>query len=287
MIARYLLPALALGLAGCTTVSGTGTETLPAGSRYVAMGSSFAAGAAIGPDKPGSPQRCSRTTNNYPALLAARLGLVLDDQTCGGATTAHILGPWNELPAQIAAVDANTRLVTLTIGGNDLNYAGNLFMASCEQGRTYEVAGYRIPCTPPKAPGEESYARLEATLREIARQVKARAPQASLVFVQYVTLVPEKPCAAANLPLAYASLNREIGLRLAAITVRVARETGSRLLAADRLSGRHTTCDPVPWSNGMTTEIDLAKGAPWHPNATGHQEIARALARMFKTAPGV
>lgn len=284
MIVRCLLPLLALGLAGCAAASGPGA--LPAGSRYVAMGSSFAAGAAIGPEKPGSPQRCSRTVNNYPSLLAARLGLALDDQTCGGATTAHILGPWNELPAQIAAVDANTRLVTLTIGGNDLNYAGNLFMASCEQGRTYEVAGYKIPCTPPKAPGEESYARLEAALRDIAHQVKARAPQASLVFVQYISLVPEKPCAAANLPAAYAALNREIGRRLAAITARVAGETGARLLAADSLSSKHTACDRVPWSNGMTTEIDLAKGAPWHPNATGHHEIAKALAGMLKVSSG-
>lgn len=50
------------------------------------------------------------------------MGLNLVDVSCGGATTAHILGAWSELAPQIDAVTSDTKLVTVTIGGNDLNY---------------------------------------------------------------------------------------------------------------------------------------------------------------------
>ena len=94
----------ALALAGCATAPAEDNPGLLPGARYVAMGSSFAAGAGIGPIREGTPPRCGRTTNNYPTLLAARLDLALDDQSCGGAKTAHITGAWNELAPQIDAL---------------------------------------------------------------------------------------------------------------------------------------------------------------------------------------
>ena len=48
---------------------------LPEGARYVAMGSSFAAGPGVGPNTPDTPARCGRGTLNYPNLVAQRLKL--------------------------------------------------------------------------------------------------------------------------------------------------------------------------------------------------------------------
>ena len=62
----------------------------PAGSKYVAMGSSFAAGPGITTPDEGTPARCTRSKDNYARQLARRRGLKLTDVSCSGATTAHM-----------------------------------------------------------------------------------------------------------------------------------------------------------------------------------------------------
>src|SRR3954469_7795079 len=99
--------------------------------RYVALGSSFAAGPGLGRRMPGSPRRAGRSTINYAHLYAARAGLDLRDVTFTGATAAALLdGQDRAGPPQIEAVTADTSLVTLTCGGNDVGYIGRLIVGS-------------------------------------------------------------------------------------------------------------------------------------------------------------
>lgn len=266
--------ALLAASAACAPLPNAASVPLPAGTRYVALGSSFASGPLLGPPKPGSPARCARSAPNYPTLLAARLELTLIDVSCGGATTLHVLGPWNELPAQIDSVTTDTRLVTLSIGGNDLGYVAGLIAASCRAGAPYRPG----PCAARTVPAEQDFARLESNLREIVRQVAIRAPDARFVMVQNILLVAPKPCAAVTIDPADAAASRAIGRRIAAITAKVARETRTMLLSSDVLSRRHTACSAEPWSNGMVPGYDGSKGAPWHPNAAGMKAVADALA---------
>jgi lysophospholipase L1-like esterase len=106
------------------TAVATGSSTLSPGARYVAIGSSYAAGFGIRPLEPGSGA-CGRSEVDYPHLVAAKLRLQLDDVSCGGAVTANALDtPQGSTRPQIDAVTPQTRLVTLTIGGNDVNYVG-------------------------------------------------------------------------------------------------------------------------------------------------------------------
>ena len=75
--------------------------------RYVALGSSMAAGPGIRPRAAGSPLRAGRSARNYPHLVAERAGLDLIDVTYSGATTANILRePQHGTPPQIDALDA-------------------------------------------------------------------------------------------------------------------------------------------------------------------------------------
>src|ERR1700728_4596927 len=104
---------------------------IPPGSRYVAMGSSFAAGPGLPTRVPGSPRRAGRSTGNYAHLLARALGLDLHDVTFSGVTTGDLLSPSaTGQPAQLDAVTPDTALVTITAGGNDVGYVGRLTLAS-------------------------------------------------------------------------------------------------------------------------------------------------------------
>ena len=256
-------------------------EPLPAHARYVSMGCSFAAGPGLQPIRTGGVIRCGQSAANYASLLAAQLDLALEDRSCGGATTAHILGPWNELPPQLDAVTPETRLVTITIGGNDLNYVGNLFAASCKPGEGFAMGAQTVPCPAMKLPVEADFEKLEANLREIVRQVAVRAPRARLVFVQYVSLVPDRACPAAQISAENARDLKAIAARLTAITARVAHAGGALVLSADRLSRHHTPCDPQPWSVGLPRQFDRNQDAPWHPNHAGMIAIADGLAKLL------
>lgn len=99
--------------------------------QYVALGSSFAAGFGLGARDPGSALVCMRSSNGYPQQLARSLGLSLVDRSCSGAKASHVLrGGQFFLGPQIDAVGAQTELVTITVGGNDVHYVGDLsFMA--------------------------------------------------------------------------------------------------------------------------------------------------------------
>lgn len=267
-----------IGLMACTHNL---AAQLPQGAHYVNMGSSFAAGSGTGPAPPGSVQRCYQSTANYAHLLAERLHLALDDVSCGGAASAHLIGPWNELPAQVEAVTGATQLVTITIGGNDLAFVANLVAASCEQGESIRAAGMVLPCPASHQVSEEAYTRLETNMGELARQIAARAPDARIIFVQYVTLVPQTQCANSRLSEAEATDLRTIATRLAAITARVAEENRAMVLRIDAMSRDHTPCDAAPWSVGLPSDYNEADGAPWHPNRRGMAVIAEKLEEML------
>lgn len=258
-----------LALLGCAHA------TEPASSRhYVALGSSYAAGTAIGGIKPGTPERCGRSPLNYAKLLAERLHLDLSDASCGGATTAHVLGPWDELPAQVAALRLDTALVTVTVGGNDVGFVRNLFAASCSDGPD---------CPQPMAVTEQDWAEMEAGLRRIVAEIRARSPKARIVLVDYLTVVPAgRTCAALKLDEAEAGAAAIAAERLAATTAKVARETGSNLIPASRYSASHTACDAEPWT---VASPGSASGTPWHPNAAGHAALVTALAELLGDQP--
>ena len=99
--------------------------------RYVALGSSMAAGPGIPPRAKDAPWRPGRSAANYPHLVAQRLGLDLVDVTYSGATTAYVLTDrQHSAPPQASVLDGTEALVTVTIGGNDVGYVPMLMAAA-------------------------------------------------------------------------------------------------------------------------------------------------------------
>ncbi len=102
----------------------------PAGKSYVALGDSYSAGFGLTPYGDEPAPGCFQADQNYPHLVAESLGLVLDDRTCSGAVTANIrdtpqptITGAGTAPVQSDALSADTDIVTVTIGGNDLGFA--------------------------------------------------------------------------------------------------------------------------------------------------------------------
>lgn len=292
------LGALALG--GCTAADHPRTEAPPPAPHYVAMGSSFAAGPGVTQSADSPPNRCTRSADNFAHQLARKRGLELVDVSCGGATTEHILGPWAELPPQIDALTADTALVTITIGGNDLGYIGSLMTDSCnvqsQQGKPrLPICEMMIAYAAKNAPGntqqrlavpaptEEGWRRTEERMERIAQEVHRRSPNARLIFVDYFTVLPESGlCDQTPLSAEIATRGRAIAARLADLTAAVARRTGAGLIKASVLSRDHDACSATPWITGFLPPSGAPDGmafAPYHPNLAGMTGVAEALDR--------
>ncbi|MDO9608025.1 MAG: SGNH/GDSL hydrolase family protein, partial [Brevundimonas sp.] len=178
---------------------------------YVALGSSFAAGPGVGERDPDSPLLCLRSATDYPHLLARRRDLVLSDVTCSGATVSHILRGGQFLqPAQIDAIGPKTRLVTITIGGNDVAFIANLYAWSCQNRPEGLTPFWRLAVCREK-PWDQVDAAL-ATLPEamdaMMKIIRRQAPQARIVLVDYVSVLPAAGRCPHRLPLSEVQLER-------------------------------------------------------------------------------
>ncbi|MBW4076978.1 MAG: hypothetical protein HIU84_00385 [Acidobacteria bacterium] len=90
-----------------------------AASTYVALGDSYTSGAGLSPYLAGS-SGCSRSPKAYPEDVARVLaGPHLDFVACSGATIAQIMRQVHRANVSLA----NSSLVTLTAGGNDVAFS--------------------------------------------------------------------------------------------------------------------------------------------------------------------
>ena len=155
----------------------------PAGRpEYVALGSSFAAGAGLGPLQTHSPLLCARSVGGYPQQLARLRRLSIVDMTCGGAVTRHLLhgGQFFQGP-QLRAVTAETRLVTISVGGNDIGYVGDLSLLAARRSDTAFGWLVRSTWTGPKPLAQRDFAGLRRDLLATLAAVHRQAPKATVV----------------------------------------------------------------------------------------------------------
>ena len=114
-------------------------------NRYVALGDSVAAGVGLNydPNASAEDKACVRSTQAYAAVLQARSheSLQLTNLACSGATTADLTGSQNAGGLSIAPqldaafADGTPRLITMTIGANDLHWSDLItqcYVASCD-----------------------------------------------------------------------------------------------------------------------------------------------------------
>ena len=250
--------------------------------QYVALGSSFAAGIGLGERVVGSPLVCQRTVNSYPQTLARLTGTSLVDMTCSGATTRHVVsGGQVFLGPQLDGLGPDTQLVTITIGGNDISYVGDLtFLAARKSngltGRAARLFGSGSDITAPR-----DYAKLLADLRGMLQQIKQRSPHARIVLVTYPQIMPPSgTCAKLALSGAEVAAMRAVGDRLAEVTAEAAAQEGAILVDMQRIGAEHHACSAQPWVNGW---VDPA-GTPFHPTKAGAKAMAGAIRQALTLA---
>lgn len=246
---------------------------------YVALGSSFAAGIGIGERAPGSPMICMRTTGGYPDKVAARLDLKLVNMACSGSTATHILrGGQVFLPPQLAAVGPNTRLVTVTTGGNDVGYIGDLTVMADSFGPMGKWIYGDV-----KPAAARAYASVTRNLVEIAKHVRKVAPAAKIVIVNYpVVLPPAGNCAALGIDDRQAAISREVATRLDTATRDAAQQARAILVDAASASAGHDACAVTPWVHGARP----VEGVAFHPGEAGAANIAATIVDALHATAG-
>ncbi len=273
--------AFALALAGLSVLVVQGKRPPNSTAQYVALGSSFASGFGLGPRLPGSPYACLKSSNGYPQQLAKMLNLSLTDMTCSGATTTHILhGGQYFLGPQVDALSNNTQLVTLTTGGNDVSYIGDLTLLAARS--RAGVTGSLLRLWPKKLkPAEDrAFPKLGEVLLATLQEIRRRAPHARIVVVTYPAILPfSGTCPKLGINDADAVPMRQVGELLAQVTRVSAQEAGVNVVDMANLSAGHDACAAVPWVNGAAP----AQGAKFHPTLAGASVTAAEIRKVLPT----
>ena len=244
----------------------------------------MAAGPGIQPRADKSPRAAGRSARNYPHLVARDLGLDLVDVTFSGATTAHVLTDSQRgAPPQVDTLDGTESLVTVTIGGNDVGYVPMLFAAGLPGfTRSIPVLGAWLRALLDPATRESALSEVADSLVEVGRTLRRRAPDATVLFVDYLTLLPPEGVPAPPLRESDAAHGRRVAAGLARLTAEAAAATGCGLVTAAEGSRAHHAWSPDPWTTRFGWPVPR-RPAPLHPNAEGMRAVADMVVAAVRT----
>ncbi|WP_416979863.1 SGNH/GDSL hydrolase family protein [Streptomyces sp. T028] len=258
-----------------------------------ALGSSFAAGPGI---EPIANRAAGRSARNYPHLVARRLGAELTDLTVSGATTENVLDApqrrmRREFPPQLEGVPSDADLVTITVGGNDLDYIGSMFMLGIA-GRlssspwTRPLRAVLLPGPDVPNPTAETIERATARLCQVVEAARGRTPGARILLVDYLKVIGPgtRPSRAAPFDEAGIDALRRLGETVSQIFGAAASRSGAELVRMGELSRGHALGSADPWVSGLPDRLrHLGKVAPFHPTAEGMRSVADAVVEHLKT----
>ncbi|MFF1309065.1 SGNH/GDSL hydrolase family protein [Streptomyces sp. NPDC058307] len=252
-----------------------------------ALGSSYAAGPGI---EPVADRRAHRSARNYPQLLAERLGAALTDLTVSGATTETITSTpqrvgFRTFAPQLDGLPADADLVTVTAGGNDLQYIGSMvrlaLAARFSSRRLSRPLGSMLRRDGVPRPSPADIDRAVTGLVRVVEEVRGRARDARVILVDYLTVVgPDTGyCRATPFDETTREEFRRLGGQVADVFTRAATRTGAELVAMGPRSRDHALGSPHPWVTGLPERLSRSglTGA-FHPNSAGMRAVAGAIA---------
>ena len=291
-----LLSAITVGLAtALAPIAAHAAPEVPAAAPgttdYAALGDSYAAGYGIASrfELSGTiAQLCARSSKAYPVRLDDNrtTSPSFDFAACSGAITTDIMAPqslWGgaSAPAQDSALAADTDVVTLTVGGNDIGFgdAARCLQSSapgCTLLSTRIADGLAALATPgqtsiadPVSGGTVTVTGLPTVLADILW----RAPNAQVYVSNYPVLL-------AGCGSAYDSLN-QANETLNSVIEQVTTATGATaprvhfVDVADAFAG-HDVCSTDPWISSTNL----------HPTIAGQVGFANAFRKEMRSTSG-
>lgn len=298
-------PSLSLlGAAVLTTTAVVGSapaHAVPAAPTYVALGDSYSslpADATVGASQ--HERACGRSSHNYPKLVAASLGLAPDalrDNTCGGATTRDAFagqhagsaktGYYDAAP-QLDGITPATRLVTVSLGGND----GALYLSTLESCAVApRSAAVRCTADQRTRPARLSdgavasrLAQITAANGRIIRAVRERSPRARILVVGYPAIFAGDRTCAAIAPFRSTSIpwmRSILTERLNGAVRRAAVNAHAEYVDMEAPSKGHELCSARPWINGVD---EVPRAAALHPFPEEGEAVATAVTAAVRAS---
>ncbi len=298
--------ARALGvLAVAGVLTACGGPASPAGPKpqMVVLGDSYASGEGDGHYDPATgtiTDRCHRSSAAAGLRAGTKLGFAVRSVACSGAVLADLTrqSPRSGEPTQLTALNAATRLVWISGGGNDVGFASlasSCFIPSRDCQAAASLARGRLPA-------------VQSDLRRALTAVRSAAPHAVIVVEQYPALVGRADTPAdvtrcgrrgvsANSDTLGAAESVQEALANATATTVQTLDTSDHQHGAPGLVvhgtptfGEHGVCSADPWVGLPTFAAAVAHDRGiLHPTAVGQQAMADALVADVRAGhvPGV
>ncbi|MGH2802633.1 MAG: SGNH/GDSL hydrolase family protein [Thermoleophilaceae bacterium] len=229
------------------------------------------------------PFGCLKSNNNYAHLAQRTLSFAeFRDPSCSGAETEDMTQAQGVTPGpnppQFDSLTADTELVTITIGGNDIG-----FSSIAEDCFTFQRTG--SPCRDRYVQNgrDEISERIAAAAPKVAavfQGIHERSPQARAYVLTYAAIFPERGTFGCwpQMPVASGDIRylRAKQKELNRMLVDQATANGVGVIDWYRASIGHDACKP-PGIRWVEPAVPANAAAPVHPNLLGMLGAARLV----------
>ncbi|KAJ5195589.1 uncharacterized protein N7498_009027 [Penicillium cinerascens] len=265
--------------------------------RIASLGSSFAAGPGIPPQI--GPRAAMRSGQNYPHLLAQQLNAELTDLTVSGATLLNITvdqqtAPFarETFPTQLSNLPDDADIITVTAGGNDINYIGGMLSdawAATIPGAITNtlIRGLRalrsavVSQSPAQTSDPLSPSELADRLGGVLDEIHKRAPKARIFLVEYLAVLGPDTRPGQDIAFNHERLEHHRGvastLHNAYSLVAESRCDWCERVPVHELSLGHALGSKEPWVGGFDLSSVIRRGPILHPNLDGMNAVAGLL----------
>ncbi|GAA4381182.1 SGNH/GDSL hydrolase family protein [Agromyces bauzanensis] len=228
---------------------------------YAALGDSFAAGVGAGSYL---ERTCYTSSKSYPKLLDADSDKQLVAfPACSGKDTADVVS------RQVATVPTTAKVVTVTVGGNDVGFAGvmqNCFVLPDDTACASAIA------TGAAIAASDAFA---ASIASVVNSLEARAPGAKVIVTGYPLLFWEDS-SGVNPKYSWADEVNDETVILNDVIQSVATTNGAVFVDVEDDFAGHGIGSSSPWINDWKW-VTATTPTAFHPNATGHAAYATAI----------